>query len=191
MAISSQAVSAKNHSGSVFLVNTNNANRVLFFLGLLSILAGCATSPPPQRQTNLPTVEERVVVDGEVLPLPEERDISAQPLPEVQAVSPVVQRLLSSANTQAKNGNTDAAANSLERALRIEPRNALLWSKLASVRFSQQDWQQAIQLAAKSNTLSGNNQGLRRQNWNLMGNAYEALGDAAAAERYRSKLRSL
>jgi tetratricopeptide (TPR) repeat protein len=137
------------------------------------------------------TVEERIISGGEILPLPAEPDITAQPLPDVQSVSPVVQRLMAAANTEFDNGNTDAAANSLERALRIEPRNAFLWNKLASIRFSQQDWQQAIQLAAKSNTLSANDLGLRRQNWNLMGNAYEALGDAAAAERYRAKLRLL
>lgn len=190
MGMRSQAANVKNRSGNVFLDKFKCRPCLLLWALLLGALTGCVTTPPAERDPTQTTVEERTIIGGEVLPLPEERDINAQPLPDVQTVSPVVQRLLAAANTQAKEGNPDAAANSLERALRIEPRNALLWSKLANVRYLQQDWQQAIQLAAKSNTLSGNDQGLRRQNWNLMGNAYEALGDNAAADRYRSKLRS-
>lgn len=134
-------------------------------------------------------VEERVIVDGEVLPLPESPTIRAEPLPDQPRESSVVTTLLASANQQMRSGEMDGAANSLERALRIEPRNAFLWNRLAQVRFNQQDWQQAVQLAAKSNTLSGDNPSLRRQNWNLMASAYEAMGDAEKAERFRQRLR--
>ncbi len=106
----------------------------------------------------------------------------------IEPASPVVMKLMVSANTQKSNGDLDAAANSLERALRIEPRNALLWSRLAEVRYAQQDWLQSVQLAAKSNTLAGGSTTLRRQNWYLMANAYDSIGDLASAQRYRDKL---
>jgi len=130
-----------------------------------------------------------VVVDGKVLPLPEEPTIRAESLPALPTASPVVARLQVSADQQRQAGDLDSAANSFERALRIEPRNARLWNRLADIRFEQKEWLQSAQLAAKSNTLLGANAiGLRRQNWYLMVNAYEALGDTEKAAKYRNKL---
>jgi tetratricopeptide (TPR) repeat protein len=133
-------------------------------------------------------VEDRVVIDGDVLPLPDEPSISAEPLPPGQSMSAVVQRLLATADQQTRADDIDGAANSLERALRIEPRNAILWNRLADIRFTQRDWQQAIQLAAKSNTLAASDRGLRRQNWYLMATAYDELGDTQSAQKFRDKL---
>jgi tetratricopeptide (TPR) repeat protein len=152
--------------------------------GLILVLAACA-STNQQRPADL---EDRAVVDGEVLPLPDQQVISAEPLNGAPPVSAVVKRLMASAQAQRDQGNWDAAAGSLERALRIEPRNAILWGRLADVRFEQRAWRNAIQLAAKSNTLAGNNITLKRQNWYLMANAYEALGDQINAQKFRSKL---
>jgi len=59
---------------------------------------------------------------------------------------------------------------------------------LAQIRYDQKAWKKAIQLAAKSNTLSGGNSNLLRQNWVLMANSYSALGETASADRYRAKL---
>ena len=158
-------------------------------IAALLILSACASFPERGASTRAPaSVEDRAVVNGEVLPLPEESEIQIDSLPAEPAMSPVVQSLLASAEQQRNTGDPDAAANSLERALRIEPGNATLWSRLADVRYAQQDWQQAVQLAAKSNILAGSNHQLRRQNWYLMANAYSALGDHESARRYRDKL---
>ena len=134
-------------------------------------------------------IQDRVIVDGEVLPLPEERTISSQALPSKRPVSLVVKNLTRKAQDQSKAGDYDAAANSLERGLRIEPRNPNLWNQLADVRYLQQEWNKAIQLAAKSNTLAGSDQALRRENWYLMANAHKALGNFETEQKYRDKLR--
>lgn len=137
-------------------------------------------------------VEDRAVVDGKPLPLPNslpnQRTVTAEPLNDNAPMSPVVKRLAANAGDQRRVGNWVGAANSLERALRIEPRNGRLWSRLAQVHHDQKSWKKAIQLAAKSNTLSGGNSNLLRQNWVLMANSYDALGDASSADRYRAKL---
>lgn len=133
-------------------------------------------------------VEDRAVVNGETLPLPEQDVFTAEPLSVDKPMSPVVARLVAMAGDQRRVSNWASAASSLERALRIEPRNGRLWSWLAQVRYDQKAWQKAIQLAAKSNTLSGGNSNLLRQNWVLMANSYDALGDSVSAERYRAKL---
>ena len=110
-------------------------------------------------------------------------------MPGQATTSPVVGRLLATAEQHRSAGKIDNAVSSLERALRIEPRNAMLWSRLADIRYAQQDYKQAVQLAAKSNTLTGANLQLRRQNWYLMANAHQAMGHDEAAQKFRDKLR--
>lgn len=179
----------RNPGGSGYLTSRRvillSALRTWVLVAVLSFLTACSSTrdlTPPA------TVEDRAVVDGEALPLPEDDVIQAESMGHTQGMSPVVKRLVSAAQQQRSQQDWDGAADSLERALRIEPRNALLWAKLADVRFAQQAWRQAIQLAAKSNTLAGADQTLRRQNWYLMANAYDALGDQTSAMKYRTKL---
>lgn len=149
----------------------------------LFVLSGCISVP-----TVNPPPEPVVVVDGQGKPLPKAPDLQTQQLPKGQVMSPAAQGLLASAQQQLKLSNWEGAANYLERALRIEPRNAVLWGRLATVRYEQRNWRQAVQLAAKSNTLVGSNKSLRRQNWYLMTNAYGLLGDDDKAQKYRDKL---
>ena len=152
-------------------------------------ISGCATVPGAQTATRKPAVvEDRVIIDGKILPLPDEPAIRAEPMPGSPKASPVVAGLMASAEDQQRDGQLDGAANLLERALRIEPRNAQLWSRLADIRYAQQNWQQSVQMAVKSNTLADSDSALRRRNWYLMVNAYDALGDTQQAERYRQML---
>ena len=53
-------------------------------------------------------------------------------------------------------GRYAAAAASLERALRIDPNNALLWIELAEVKAADGDRAQAEEMARKALTLAGN-----------------------------------
>lgn len=181
----------KNPGGSAFLARLFQfrISKLLVLGGLLLILSACATTSRVDVPSQDPAdVEDRAVVDGEVLPLPDQGVVTAEPLSGEPPISPVVKRLMASARSQSDQGNLDGAAGSLERALRIEPRNAMLWGRLADVRYAQQAWRKAIQLAAKSNTLAGSNQDLRRRNWYLMANAYQVLGDDTSAQKYRTKL---
>ncbi len=78
--------------------------------------------------------------------------------------SPPVQALLNKAEAQYAAGDLNAAAATLERALRIEQRNPHLWNRLARIRLAQGDRAQAASLAAKSNTLAVGDETLRRDN---------------------------
>lgn len=169
----------------MFLRKRNSA-----VLALLMVLSACTTTPDFDVPSQPPAkVEDRNVVDGEVSsPLPDQPVVQSEPMTQPRAMSPVVRKLVASAQTQQRAGNWDGAASSLERALRIEPRNALLWARLADVHFGQKAWRKAIQIAAKSNTLAKTDTMLRRQNWYLMANAYDELGDVISAQKYRSKL---
>ncbi len=80
-------------------------------------------------------------------------------------------------------GNLDAAVATIERALRIQPRNAKLWHQLAAMRMDQDKPRLALDLAKKSNTLVGEDRSLMRNNWLLIADARRMLGDAKGAER--------
>jgi cytochrome c-type biogenesis protein CcmH/NrfG len=116
---------------------------------LVLFLAGCATPPsqPPAPQEAPPP--------------------KAVPVPP-QAETTAVASLMESARAETAAGRLANAAASLERALRIEPRNPRLWHELAQVRLRQRDYAQAESLATRSNSLAGNNSELRAANQRLI-----------------------
>jgi cytochrome c-type biogenesis protein CcmH/NrfG len=90
-------------------------------------------------------------------------------------------KLLNKAQSQAAAGRMEEAGENLERALRIEPRNPVLWQKLARIRLEQGRYRQAENLAAKSNVFAGTNRYLRAENWRLIGEARSRQGDLQGA----------
>ncbi len=83
---------------------------------------------------------------------------------------------MESARADTAAGRLANAAASLERALRIEPRNPRLWHELAQVRFRQRDYAQAESLATRSNTWAGSDAELRAANQRLIEEARAARG---------------
>lgn len=104
-----------------------------------------------------------------------------EPLP-ARSDNTAVVALLETARQDTAAGRLESAAATLERALRIEPRNASLWSQLARVRLQQGQPGQTIQLATKSNALAAGDNRLRAENWRLIGEARASRGDHAGAE---------
>jgi Flp pilus assembly protein TadD len=107
------------------------------------------------------------------------------------AATPAAVALLDAASAEQKSGNLSSAASNLERAQRIEPHNALVWYRLAVVRFRQGDLQQAEQLALKSDSLASSDSGLRARSWRLVALARERRGDAAGAAEAKRRVESL
>ena len=97
--------------------------------------------------------------------------------------------LLDRAEHYRRLGDTDAASATLERALRIDPRNARLWHRLAAIRLQQGRAAQAEQLALKSNALSAGDRDLRASNWALVARARWARDDAEGAREAERKAR--
>jgi tetratricopeptide (TPR) repeat protein len=172
-------------------------------------LFGCAgrqqarvQEPAPEQRTTVPepprqppsTTEKREQMPPPVRP-PVAPQPAPQPEPRVSEPAPpssaAVVALLDTAEQRARAGNLDNAAAVLERALRLEPQNPLLWHRLAAVRLQQGQFAQAANLAAKSNALAGNNRQLQASNWDTIAQAKEQLGDAVAARAARDKARAL
>ncbi len=95
--------------------------------------------------------------------------------------------LLEQAQSLSAAGQLDQAGASLERALRIEPRNPLLWQRLAAVRIDQQQYLQAENLAKKSNALAQGDHNLRRENWLLIARARSLNGDDEGSREARER----
>jgi hypothetical protein len=97
--------------------------------------------------------------------------------------------LLEQASGHAAAGRAETAAALLERAVRIEPANPWLWHRYAVLRLQQGNFEQAIALASKSNTLVRANERLAAGNWQVIARAKRVLGDVAGAERAAAQSR--
>ena len=126
-----------------------------YALAVLLLLAGCTTYQEPA---------------------PVEGSPSAPPPPAVRQENVAIAGLMDSARSEAAAGRLGSAAATLERALRIEPRNPRLWHELAKVRLRQADYTQAESLAARSNTYAGGDSELRAANQKVISDARAARG---------------
>jgi Tfp pilus assembly protein PilF len=103
-------------------------------------------------------------------PAPVEEPAKPQAPQETVAVA----GLMESARSDAAAGRFANAAASLERALRLEPRNPRLWQELARVRLRQGDYAQAESLAQRSNSYAGADGALRAENARIIEQARAA-----------------
>lgn len=159
----------------------------LFLLLIIMLLTACAEQAT--KSVELIPVEERNVplekTQAEIVK-PEVTDDKKSKVVKKQKESVII-ALLDDAERYSNKGQSDKAAATIERALRIEPKNALLWHRLAVVRMQQQQWQQAIAMARKSNALAANNHQLKSDNWAVIAAAYDNLGNKKKANEARNK----
>lgn len=104
------------------------------------------------------------------------------PLPPVSGNRAVV-ALLDRAQHDTVTGRPEAAGATLERALRIEPRNARLWHELAQLRLAQGQYAQSIALAQKSNSFAATQRRLQAMNWRVIAQSRIAQGNAAEGQK--------
>ncbi len=153
---------------------------------VLLLLLGACTATPPR---SLPPVIDS---SGQAsLPPPQEPEpVIGAPAPTTSSRGAVI-ALLERADGYHRSGDTGSEAATIERALRIDPRNAALWSRLAATRLAQGQARQAEQLALKSNALSGDDRRLQASNWALVAKARWSLNDSAGARAAERKAREV
>jgi tetratricopeptide (TPR) repeat protein len=112
----------------------------------------------------------------------------APPPPAAASTSlpPAADTLARQAEQQRQSGDYVGAAATLERALRIAPREAYLWNRLARVRLEQGLPAQAQNFASRSNSLSSDAT-LKQDNGRVIAAARRAAGDAAGAAEAEQK----
>lgn len=136
-------------------------------------------------QVTIPQVEPPQVEIPQV-EIPQQPDVGiiAEPAPEpIVSGNPAIIALLDRARLDTNAGQREVAGASLERALRIEPRNPWLWQELAKLRLTQGHYAQAISLARKSISFAGQDRRMQALNWRVIGNARVAQGNPSEAEQ--------
>ena len=142
--------------------------------------------PVPGTQTP-PLVAPAPVVPQSALPSPPQKLTPFEPIETTARLSPAVGALVSAANQNTQAGNLELAAASIERAIRIEPRNATLFYKLALVRLKQSKPRLAEDLAKKSALLASTDNFLKKHCWLLIAHAREKQQNFTGAKEAAQK----
>ena len=174
----------------------NMIKKIVVFVCLLFFLAGCTgfsskQEPAPvygkvdsanrsvrkKKSPDTTQTKVKVVQDSVIL---KQQEVPIQSQPKAKS-SNVVVALLSDADMSYQQGNLNDSVATLERALRIEPRNALLLYKLAQIRLQQDQPVLAENLAKKSALLAEGNAQLKKKNWLLIAQARELQNNQKSA----------
>ena len=162
---------------------------------LLVISSGCATSQPQPRSappsvstastsTTTGTSTPQSGSPQQTVPAP---PVQPAPTPDASAATLA---LLQQSERAASNGSLTEAIAYAERAVRINPRQADLWTRLASLELQNQHPQTAIQYATKAVSLANGRPDWQRDAWLLIASAKDSLGEHDEAREIRERWRS-
>lgn len=140
-----------------------------------------STSPPPA--VPLPSVPVPIV--------PPTPPVQSYPRSAEAVSGQAVVSLMRQASTARTQGQLELAASQLERAQRIEPRNYFVWSALAKVYLDQEQYDQAISVAGKSNSLARGNLFVEAENWKTIASARRAQGDSIGALQAQARIEEI
>ncbi|HUD96729.1 MAG TPA: tetratricopeptide repeat protein [Woeseiaceae bacterium] len=96
--------------------------------------------------------------------------------PAEEPMSAAGTSLLAQGRAQREVGEIAQASSTLERAIRIDPRQAKLWLELARVRMQEGSYAQAEQLARKAGSVGGPNTSMQAEIDDVIGEARRRQG---------------
>jgi len=151
-------------------------------LGGLLLVSGCV--PPdfgkqePAARTPVPTTPGPPTAGVVIHPVPEappappgNMEPQLPPARTAPPASAATQALLTQSRVHQAAGNYEQAAASIERALRIEPRQPLLWLELGNIRLKEGDFAQAEGMGRKALSLSAGDAALTARSEQLIATA--------------------
>jgi predicted Zn-dependent protease len=104
-------------------------------------------------------------------------------------LSPASRALVTQAQTQRRKGDLPGASVTLDRALRIEPSNPLLWIEMGRLRMDQRNYAQAENMARKALSMAVGDDATQSQAWELIAQSLRARGRNVEAEAAMDKAR--
>ncbi len=174
---------------------------------LCALIAGCSTEPfrsepPPARTSPTPPVGAGATLPETPLPLPGTTDPAIEvpppaPLPKERpkvapaTLSPASRALVTQAGQQRRKGDLPGATVSLERALRIEPRNPLLWIEMGRLRMDQRNYPQADAMGRRALSMAVGDPKTQSAAWLLIADSLRARGRNPEAQQALEKSREL
>ncbi len=105
-------------------------------------------------------------------------------------LSPASRALVTQASTQRKKGDLPGAAVTLDRAMRIEPNNPLLWIEMGRLRMDQRNFAQAENMGRKALAMSVGDDATQSQAWDLIAQSLRARGRNVEAQAALEKART-
>ncbi|SJM90574.1 hypothetical protein [Crenothrix polyspora] len=142
---------------------------------------------PEEKVEELPPFVEENPVPVPEVPAEPDTPVAFTPLESNAHLSAPVNALVLAAKQDTDRGNPEAAGVALERAIRIEPRNATLYYKLAVARLNQSQPRLAEDLAKKAALLASEDRELKKHSWLLIAKARELLSNPEGAKAARKK----
>ncbi|MET0496712.1 MAG: tetratricopeptide repeat protein [Steroidobacteraceae bacterium] len=145
-------------------------------------------SPPAPAPGSGPVVTQPAPseIPPEETPLPPPAPVIREP-----TLTSASRALVAQAQSQAAAKNFPLAAASIERALRIEPDNPLLWIELAKVRQAEGNYVQAENMARKALSMSINAPRAQSTAWRLISDSYRARGKNVEAREAQTRADTL
>jgi len=166
-------------------------------LAAASLLSACSVFRSPESPSSQePSAAQTPPGPGTAQPQPPP-PTEAVPTPEPPRppkqfkLSPATNALVQQAHTQARTGAFVPAANTIERALRIEPENPLLWIELGRIRLSENNPGQANSMGHKAAALATGDPQAQASAWRLIAESLRGLNrndEAAEADKKANSL---
>lgn len=181
-------------------------------VALLAVVSGCSLLRPPEAPVSpaapvrqappaIPAPPAPAGAHSEAAPpstpvarAPEPAPAPVAPAPPVSTrhyqLGPATGALVAQAQAAGSRADYLTAMSTLERAVRIEPRNPLVWIEMAKVRLAAGEAQQAESVARKAVALSEGDQRTSNEAWKQVALALKAQNrnpEAAAAEARASR----
>jgi predicted Zn-dependent protease len=152
-------------------------------------MGGCATPSPYQKPAPAPSTQEPPVQTqpGSPPTTVEEPQPLPEPITREPTLGPASRALVSQAQSQLATKNFAVAASSIERALRIEPDNPLLWIELGKVRQAEGNYVQAENMGRRAVAMSGNAPRAQSAAWSLIAESYRARGKNTEAREAQAR----
>ncbi|MBS0376563.1 MAG: hypothetical protein JSR73_18470 [Proteobacteria bacterium] len=150
-------------------------------LALWALALAACSLPPPYRAPSPPgAVPPAGGVAPAAAPLPGQAPPATEPPPVAPPpareyrLGPATQSLVAQAHGQVARGELPGASTTLDRALRIEPQNPLLWIEVARLRLAEGDARQAEACARKAQALASGDPVTRSQSGHVLADALRA-----------------
>jgi uncharacterized protein HemY len=172
------------------LTSLDPARVAVAMLAAAGLLGGCSLSAPRPEVGGQPSSIPSSPGTSSPGPAPTSPASSGGPLPHAPPpprenhLSPATLSLVTQARTLASHGDIDGASSTLERALRIEPNNPLLWIELGRLRLLESESHLAEGCARKALALASGDQGTQKQ-------AGRVLADALRAQQRNQEARDV
>jgi hypothetical protein len=160
-------------------------------LGMALLLGGCPSPWPRPSPGTIPSAPPSPAPPPAAVPAPTPQEPAAprpQSPPRENHLSPATRSLVTQAHGLLAHGDIDGASSTLDRALRIEPSNPLLWIELGRVRLVDSNVHQAEICARKALALASGDRAAQAQAGHLLADALRAEGRNPEAQEVESRL---